>query len=75
MSNSDTTIGERLRALRQKRGMSQVLLADLSGVSHTSIHLWETGKKHPATKTLRPVAELLGVTVEYLINGNEADVL
>lgn len=66
------TVGERLRRLRQERGLSQRAIAS-RGVSHAYISRIEAGSRVPSVKALRMLAERLGVSAEYLETG--ADVL
>jgi transcriptional regulator with XRE-family HTH domain len=51
----------RLRALRVRASLSQEELAELSGVSRTTITDLELGKRRPHPKTRRKLAEALGV--------------
>lgn len=64
------TLGERLRALRVERGLSQTELAgDI--LSPSAVSLLESGRREPTDKTLRSLAERLGSTTEYLRYGTE----
>jgi transcriptional regulator with XRE-family HTH domain len=62
------TIGQRLRRLRQARGLSQ---RDLSspGISYAYISRIEAEARTPSVKALRRIAGKLGVTVEHLERG------
>jgi len=63
------SIGARIRLLRQRRRMTQQDLATALGdVSRSSIALWETGRGGE-TKSLPRIAEVLGVPVEFFVNG------
>lgn len=53
--------GERLRALRAERGLTQAALAQASGVSYRSVQYLEAGKRAPHFDTLVALAESLGV--------------
>lgn len=57
----------KLRELRQRRAYSQVELAELVGVERATISRAEQGKHTPRGRTLRKLAEVLGVDVEELI--------
>jgi len=58
----------RLRALREKRGMSVEQLAEASGVPRTTIYNWESGTyKAVIDDPLVAVAEAIGVTVRTLM--------
>jgi transcriptional regulator with XRE-family HTH domain len=51
--------GERLRVLREKRGMTQQALADLVGVPHTHVSQMERGVKLPNLFTVLRLAVAL----------------
>ncbi len=52
MSKSEDKVGQRLRSIRAKHGLSQRKLARLSGVSNASISLIEKDKINPSLGTL-----------------------
>jgi len=59
-------IGERLRQLREDRGLSQRIAAQGLGVSPTSIMRWELGKSIPNISMRLKLAEFYGVPVSEL---------
>jgi transcriptional regulator with XRE-family HTH domain len=62
------TIGERIKALRQKKGWSQRELARLAGVRHATLAELETGMRtETRTDIARRLAQTLGITVDYLV--------
>jgi transcriptional regulator with XRE-family HTH domain len=56
-------MGERLRELRRRRGLSQEGLARMVGVGRDAVRLWEKGKRTPMLDAAARLAEALGVTV------------
>lgn len=50
----------RMKALRQARGLSQVDLADKTGIPNTLLSLIETGKVYPGPDYERRIREALG---------------
>src|SRR5215207_5135031 len=54
---------ERLRHIREQAGYSQQDLADESGVSQHTISEIELGRRKPQGRTLRKLANVLGVEV------------
>ncbi len=54
---------ESVRRLRRERGLSQQELADKAGIGQDSISAIETGKHEPHPRTLRKLANALGVEV------------
>jgi transcriptional regulator with XRE-family HTH domain len=66
-------VGERVRRLREQRGMTQVELAAGLPVSGSYISLIEAGKRAPRARVLDLLAERLGCTVDYLLTGRGGD--
>src|SRR5437867_2598241 len=60
---------QRLLELRQQRGWTQKELADQIGVVREMVANYERGIHHPPLQTLQKLARILGVSVDYLING------
>ena len=56
-----------LKAIREKRGLSQAQLADRINVDKTSICKWETGKSTPLRKYRAALCEALGCTENELM--------
>ncbi len=59
--------------LRKGKGMTQKELADRLYVSDKAVSKWETGTHLPDIALLTPLAELLGVTVAELLQGQPMD--
>ncbi|GAB0120084.1 helix-turn-helix domain-containing protein [Acidisoma sp. 7E03] len=65
--------GARIRQIRRYLGLSQQRLASRSGVSRSAIAQWETGRTGQAQSNLTGVAAALGVSVRYLLTGDDGD--
>lgn len=63
-----------LRALRDERRLTQDELADLAGLSHVTLGKIENGR-HVSMRSLRAVADALGVPVRDVIATNQAAVV
>lgn len=63
------TIGQRIRAARQKAGITQADLGKILSVSGSMIAQYETNKRNPKYDTLKRIAAALNVNVNWLING------
>ena len=57
---------ERLRALRQEKGIGQVQLAEELDVGKSIISLWELGRCEPTLSKLIALSEYFGVSIDYL---------
>lgn len=56
-----------LKAIREKRSLSQAQLADRINVDSSSICKWETGKSTPLRKYRVALCQALGCTEEELM--------
>ncbi len=59
--------GEKIRALRLEKGLTQAQLADMIGVVKGSISAYEQGKKHPSVEVLIKLCSVFDVSSDYLI--------
>ena len=67
----DTYItGATIKALREKKGITQAQLADRLGVSSKAVSKWETAKGFPDITLMEPLAKALSVSVMELLSGN-----
>lgn len=62
---------ERLRKLRRRRVLSMRDLQERSGVSHNTIWRIESGRQGAHPRTIRKLAEALGVEPEELLKKEE----
>ena len=58
---------DRLKILREKRGMSQQHLADELGISRSAVGNYELGSREPDFETLELIADYFNVDMDYLI--------
>lgn len=66
---ADVALGQRLRAVRQQRGLSQQQVAAALGVTHQMVQKYETGRGRVAFSTLVALAGALDVDVALLADG------
>lgn len=59
------------RELRKQKGLTQIELAKMVNVQQTTVSKWEVGRAVPDYPVLLKLAELYGVSVDYLL-GREA---
>ena len=63
------TFGAMLAALRKEKGMTQLELADRMGGTDKAVSKWERDLSFPDVSSLPRLAEILGVSVEELMQG------
>ncbi len=72
MNNRFTEVdGARLRRLRRDRALSQRELSRTTGVAFDTISRLETGKQRAQPRTIRKLADALGVEPRELMKGEE----
>ena len=58
--------------LRKEQNMTQRELAEKLGVTDRAISKWENGRGLPDVSLMKPLCEILGITVTELLNGERA---
>lgn len=66
-------IGDKIKALRQKKRITQEELANLLFVSPQAISKWEKGISVPDTSILVPLADIFKVSVDFLLRDETND--
>lgn len=61
------TLGEKIRELRRKSGLSQEELAFEIGISRQTVSKWESDSMQPTTDNIRSLCEFFNVSAEYFI--------
>ena len=64
-------IGNRIRELRKKDGISQEKLAFKADLDRTYIAGVESGKRNVSVKTLKKILDALGITFEDFFKGTD----
>jgi transcriptional regulator with XRE-family HTH domain len=62
-------IGARLRELREERGWTQRELDSRLGILQSKLSKYESGTHQPSLRTLVRIANLFGVSTDYLLTG------
>ena len=60
-------IGERIKELRKKNRYTQKEIGEMCGVSDISVYKWETDRTEPNIDTLCKLADIFGVSLDYLL--------
>lgn len=63
-----TLLGKTIRALRERRGLSQTALADTIGKPSQTVNKWERGVRWPEYGNFEEIAKALGVPVMALFD-------
>lgn len=63
--------GERIATLRRENGMTQGQLGEALCVSAQAVSKWERGLSEPDIGSIRKMASLFGVTIDYLLGADE----
>ena len=67
------TFGQRLSDLLKEKGMQQQTLAQIAGVTEAAVSHYIKGDRVPRASVMSRIAEALGTTSDYLMNGIEPD--
>ena len=67
------SLGEKLKALRTAKKMSQKELAERIGIAKSVISFYESGDRFPSYDVLIKIARIFNVTTDYLL-GNDKNI-
>lgn len=62
---------ERLKKLRKDAGLTQVDVSEKLGISQPAYASWERGIKKPTQDNLVKIAQVLNVSIDYLVGNSE----
>lgn len=71
---ANQSMGEIISTLRKEKGMTQKDIADKLGITDKAVSKWERDVAFPDTATIPKLAEILGVSVEDLLQAKAAPV-
>ena len=63
-------IGEKIKALRKEKNISQESLAKVLGVTFQAVSKWETNTTAPDVSLIPPIASFFGVSIDELFDYN-----
>ncbi len=69
MATPDDTLGKRIAAKREHRGILQKELAERAGLSVSFLSDVENDKRSPGSDALLRIADVLGSSLDYLMRG------
>lgn len=64
------TLGQKIKDMRRKMGLSQETLGEIICVSRQAITKWENDIGMPDISNLQELSKVFGITVDYLLNEN-----
>lgn len=64
-------IGKFIARRRKGEGLTQAQLAEKLGITDRAVSKWETGKTMPDVSLMLELCDILGITVNELLNGEE----
>lgn len=67
MRKEPDTFAARLQWMRERRGISRLVLSELCGLSKNVISRYERGEAEPSFSSLVALADFFGVSIDYLI--------
>ena len=67
------TLCEKLTQARKAAGLTQADIAARLSVSRQAVSRWESGQSKPSTEKLLALGELYGVSIDRLLNTENAD--
>lgn len=62
---------ERLKNLRKQAHLTQVDVAEKLGISQPAYASWERGAKRPTQDNLVKIAQVLNVSIDYLVGNSD----
>lgn len=69
-----TKVGARIAKLRNEMNITQLELAEKLGVTDRAVSKWETGIGYPDVTLLPQIADVFGVSIDYLLRGKSVTV-
>jgi HTH-type transcriptional regulator / antitoxin HipB len=64
MPNTPEELGQLIKQIRKRKGLTQKELSQKMGISDSAVNKYESGKENPTLHTLRKIAAALGVELE-----------
>jgi transcriptional regulator with XRE-family HTH domain len=65
------TLGQRIAILRKNKGLTQEDIAKKFNISIQAVSKWEKDSSSPDISIIKDLAEMLGVSTDYLLSGEE----
>jgi transcriptional regulator with XRE-family HTH domain len=66
-------LGEKITKLKKLKNLSQVALAEVTGISRDAISKYERGDSVPSVDYAKRIADALGVSLDYLVSDSDKE--
>lgn len=66
-------LGDRLRQARERNDLTQIQVKSSTGINNKTLSNYEKNVSSPDPYTLKTLADLYGVTTDWLISGKQPD--
>ncbi len=73
MADLKPNIAKNISRLRTANGMTQIDLAEKLNYSDKAVSKWERAESVPDISVLKDIADLFGVSLDYLVNDNDSE--
>ena len=73
IDETDLNVARQIRALRERRNLSQRALAEASGLSRNTLSLLERGHTSPTVSTLKRLSNALGVDINAFFSSSDEE--
>lgn len=60
-------LGDEIKEVRKKAGMTQMELAERLGVSKGAVAMWELNQRSPSVKMLQKICAVIGTTPDSIL--------
>ena len=71
VKGGDVVIADRIRFLREEKGMTQTELSKKLGISRSGVNAWEMGISVPSTQYIVELSNVFKVSTDYLLGMDE----
>jgi len=65
------TLGQKIKKLRKRNGLTQADLARELGVSGSAVGMYEQDRRTPDNETLLTICSIFGVSTDYMLGNKE----
>lgn len=64
-------VADRIKYLREQNNLTQTQLSKKLGITRSGVNAWEMGISVPSTQYIVELAELFGVSTDYILGVNK----